>query len=88
MAQFLKQGRVRRFKYKLKSGSDWTLLVHEWPIIEVQMMQFSILLLNFQCDNYVDSGILAGCLIRCALFMGKRMLSYYTAKFSVEVYGY
>ena len=50
------------------------------------MMQFSILLLKCQCDNYVDSGILIGCLIRCALFMGKRMLSCHAAKFLTEIH--
>ena len=52
------------------------------------MMQFSILLLKCQCDNYVDSGILTGFLIRCALFMWKRILNCYAAEFSAKVYGY
>ena len=36
----------------------------------------------------VDFGILTGCLIRCALFMRKLILSSYAAEFLVEVYGY
>ena len=51
------------------------------------MMQFSILLLKCQCDNYVDFGILTDCLITYALFLGKRMLSCYIAEFSTEIYG-
>ena len=50
------------------------------------MMQFSTLLLKCQCDNYVDFGILTGYLIRCVLFMGKRMLSCYTAEILAETY--
>ena len=52
------------------------------------MMQFSILLLKCQCDNYVDSDILTSCLIRYVLFMGRHMLSCYAAEFSAKVYGY